>query len=244
MRVKARIKIGISSCLLGKNVRYDGGNKLDRGLRDLSAKIIQWVPVCPEVGCGLPVPREAMHLVGSPGKVRLVTVETGIDHTLRLARWSGRKGKQLAAEEISGFILKARSPSCGLRDAKISASGRRSRRGPGLFAEVLLTFFPSLPIEDEEGLRRPAAFRNFFERASLLHQWQNDVAKTGSLEELTAFHGAHRPEIGTHSPQLLRKLDTIISNAKKYKHIELLARYLFTLMDGMRLKKRHTGIAL
>src|SRR5512143_1734368 len=107
----AGIKLGISSCLLGENVRYDGGHKLDHYLRDTLGQFVEWVPVCPEVECGLPVPREAMRLVGDPDAPRLVTRKTGIDHTERMTKWAGRKLAQLERQNLCGFVFKARSPS-------------------------------------------------------------------------------------------------------------------------------------
>ena len=116
---REKIKLGISSCLLGNKVRYDGGHKLDHFLTDTLGAYVDWVPVCPEVESGLSVPREAMHLVGDPGAPRLVTIRSGVDHTSRMRRWAHEKVTALAAEDLCGFVFKSRSPSSGMRGVKI-----------------------------------------------------------------------------------------------------------------------------
>lgn len=160
-----KIKIGISSCLLGNNVRYDGGHKLDLSLRDTLERIVEWVAVCPEVEAGLPVPREPMQLVGEAAKPHLITIETKIDRTDDLTLWAARKLKQLEKQGISGFVFKARSPSCGVRDAQLfSTSGDSLGGRAGLFAEIVMNLFPSLPVEDEERLRDPDIREQFLAR--------------------------------------------------------------------------------
>ncbi len=165
-----KIKIGISSCLLGNNVRYDGGNKLDPYLRDELGQIIEWVPLCPEADSGLPVPREAMQLVAGPEGVRLVTIETGIDHTGRLADWAQKKVEELEEQDLRGFVFKARSPSCGLSDAPVvGPSGPVAGRGPGLFAAAFMQRLPFLPVEDEGRLRDPVLREIFVGRIFARH---------------------------------------------------------------------------
>ena len=166
--MSSKIKIGISSCLLGNNVRYDGGHKLAPYLKEALGQFVEWVPVCPEVESGLPVPREAMRLIGSLGTIHLLTIETGVDHTTRLITWARNKAALLEQEQLSGFIFKARSPSCGIDDSEIfQPSGHVAAQGPGIFAKVFREHFPAIPVEDENRLQDPAVRKNFFERASL-----------------------------------------------------------------------------
>ncbi len=162
--MSGKIKVGISACLLGGHVRYDGGHKLDPYLRDMLGQTIEWVPVCPEVESGLPVPREAMQLVAGPEGVRLVTIETGIDHTDRLAAWTREKLAELEGQDLRGFVLKARSPSCGVHDAPIVGPSGVAGRGPGLFTEALTRRFPILVLEDEGTLRDPVLREAFMKR--------------------------------------------------------------------------------
>ena len=164
-----KIKIGISSCLLGNNVRYDGGNKLDQYLIDTLGRIVIWVPICPEVECGLPVPREAMQLVAGGPRICLITIETKQDLTDVLARWGEDKLKHLEQEGVRGFIFKARSPSCGVHDAPFfSSSGDALGAGVGLFAKAAIKHFPLLPAEDEERMRDPAVREEFLTRTRIL----------------------------------------------------------------------------
>ena len=159
------IKIVISSCLLGNNVRYDGGNKLEQYLIDTLGGIVAWVPICPEVECGLPAPREAMQLVADLVRTRLITVETKQDRTELLTCWAEGKLKRLAQEGVRGFVFKARSPSCGVHDAPLfSSTGAVIGAGAGLFAKAVIRHFPLLPAEDEERLRDPEIRELFLRR--------------------------------------------------------------------------------
>ncbi len=141
-----KIKLGISSCLLGNNVRYDGRHKLDHYLKDAFGKFVDWIPVCPEVECGLGVPREAMHLTGSTESLRLVTENSNIDYTEKMLKWAKRKLKQLEREKLCGFVFKNNSPSCGLNSVF-------SKKGTGIFAKEFSSYFKFMPAEDENRLR-------------------------------------------------------------------------------------------
>jgi len=174
------IKLGISSCLLGNNVRYDGGHKLDHYLRDTLGRSVEWMLVCPEVEAGLTMPREAMQLVLSPGTPRLVTIETGIDHTELMRLWVQKKLVGLEQQKLSGFVFKARSPCCGVRDAQLfSLSGGTAGQGAGLFAAAVVQRFPDLPVQDEDRLRDPAIRENFLERVSAY--WRQLHCYSGKL---------------------------------------------------------------
>ncbi|OGW70916.1 MAG: hypothetical protein A2047_01190 [Omnitrophica bacterium GWA2_41_15] len=141
-----KVKLGISSCLLGDNVRYDGGHKLDHYLKDTLDKFVEWVGVCPEVECGLGVPREAMHLVGAPESSRLVTRNSNIDHTEKMLSWTEGRLKQFEKEGLCGFVFKNNSPSCGLNSVF-------SKKGMGIFAKEFSSYFKLMPVEDEDRLR-------------------------------------------------------------------------------------------
>lgn len=167
-----KIKIGVSSCLLGERVRYDGGHKHDRCITDDLGRFLTLVPVCPEVGCGLPVPREAMRLEGEPAHPRLVAIESRLDLTERMLDYCRGKVKELAGEELAGFILKSRSPSCGLFGVEVF-SGGGTRSGRGLFAAALAEYFPHLPIEEEGRLCNREIRENFIERVFACRDWQD-----------------------------------------------------------------------
>ncbi len=175
--MKDTIKLGISSCLLGNNVRYDGGNKLNSNIRDTLGQIVEWVPMCPEVEAGLPVPREAMHLIGTRSSPRLVTIWTSIDHTDLLMQWVRKKLVEVEQVALCGFVFKARSPSCGVSDAQITLpSVDAAVQGGGMFAAAIVRCFPALPVEDEEGLLDPAIRESFIER---VRTYQRQIAFPG-----------------------------------------------------------------
>ncbi len=173
-----KIIVGVSACLLGEKVRYDGGHKHDHFITDTLGKFFAYVPVCPEVECGLPVPREPMHLAGDTDDPRLVTIHTGIDHTERMQKWSRDKLDELEGSGLSGFIFKSKSPSSGMRGVKIYRdSAQPVYSGTGLFAAAFMNRFPLIPVEDEGRLHDPGLRENFIERVFVYHRWQELIRK-------------------------------------------------------------------
>lgn len=163
------IRLGISACLLGRPVRYDGGHNLDRLLVDELGRFVEYVPVCPEAEAGLGVPRETMRLVGDPEHPRLVTVHTGIDLTDLMAAWAERRVRELDAEDLCGFIFKKDSPSCGLMQVKVYAEdGVSIEKGVGMFARAFAEHFPTLPVEEEGRLNGPDIRADFMKRVFAL----------------------------------------------------------------------------
>lgn len=158
------IKIGVSSCLLGESVRYDGGHKHDHYITDTLGRLFSLVPVCPEVGCGLPVPREAMRLEGDPAAPRLLTHQSRVDLTAPMQAFCSAKVQELEEEDLCGFIFKKNSPSCGLYRVKVDNNGVVAESGRGLFAAAVAQHFPLLPLEEEGQLGDPARRENFIER--------------------------------------------------------------------------------
>jgi uncharacterized protein YbbK (DUF523 family) len=149
-----KIKVGISACLLGKNVRYNGKNKLDTLIADLLGQYVEFVHVCPEAEAGLGVPREPMTLKGSPDSPRMVTTETGIDITNRILEWTKNQLELLEKENLRGFIFKTKSPSCQLEGAK----------GGGIFARAFMKRFPHIPVTDEAKFRDGQMRESFIKR--------------------------------------------------------------------------------
>ncbi|MHB9053731.1 MAG: 2-thiouracil desulfurase family protein [Thermoleophilia bacterium] len=160
-----KIKIGISACLLGENLRYDGGNRLQAELIRELGPGVEWAPVCPEAGCGLPVPREEMMLMSSPDGLRLICKYSFQDHTAMMENWACRKIGELAGEDIRGFVFKSRSPSCGLA-VKVFPEG--SPRAAGIFAGLFQSAFPDLPVEEETALAGAGGRARFMRRVSAL----------------------------------------------------------------------------
>ena len=159
------VKIGISACLLGRRVRYDGGHRWDPVLTEALGPHCEWVPVCPEVEYGLGVPREAMRLIGDPVRPRLVTIETGVDHAAGLKRWSEEKLAVLKDAGLCGFIFKSGSPSCGMAGVRVyDEAGTPRPEGIGIFARAFMERLSGIPVEDEVRLQDPVLRGQFMER--------------------------------------------------------------------------------
>ncbi|MCP5105169.1 MAG: DUF523 domain-containing protein [bacterium] len=166
-----KIKLGISHCLLGKEVRWNGGHKLDRSLVQALGEYFEYVPVCPEVEIGLSIPREPLHLVGDLQAPRLVTKETRIDITNRMLTWTKIRLGQLAKENLCGYIFKTKSPSCGMQHIHVyNEKGTPIHNGMGLFARAFMDRFPGVPVEDEERLQDIELRDNFIARVFAYHQ--------------------------------------------------------------------------
>jgi uncharacterized protein YbgA (DUF1722 family)/uncharacterized protein YbbK (DUF523 family) len=241
-----KITLGISSCLLGNNVRYDGGHKLDHFLVDTLGQYVAWVPVCPEVECGLPIPREAMHLVGDPEDPRLVTIRTRVDHTARMKRWAKKRTTELEKEELCGFVFKSRSPSSGMRGVKIyTDAGMPNTTGSGIFAHAFMKQFPLLPVEDEGRMHDPGLRENFIERVFVYRWWQEYIRNDGSLGGLVAFHTDHKYLVMAHSQKHYTALGKMVAAGKSARRDRLHADYLETLMEGLQLlatPKKNTNV--
>ncbi|MDX1763587.1 MAG: DUF523 and DUF1722 domain-containing protein [bacterium] len=244
--MKDRIKLGISSCLLGEKVRYDGGHQLDRFLTNTLGQYVEWVPVCPEVECGLPIPREAMRLVGSPDSYRLVTNKTGVDHTDRMLKWAAGKLKELEKEDLCGFVFKNRSPSSGMQGVKIySASGIPASKGPGIFAGAFMKRLPLLPVEDDGRLNDARLRENFIERIFVMKRWQELRKERASVGRLVAFHTSLKLLVLSHSTKHYREMGRLVARGKEMPVDRLYNEYFQLLMEGLKLiatVKKNTNV--
>jgi len=229
------IRIGVSACLIGETVRYDGSHKLDRNLAALG-RFFEWIPVCPEVECGLPVPREAMHLVGAPERPRLVTHKTRIDHTARMNKWTRKKLPELAGQDLCGFIFKSGSPSSGMQGVRVYNPAAKSvRMGRGLFAGAFMDRFPEVPVEDERRLRDHRRLASFIRRVIVFRRWKDLLRQRKTRHNLAEFHAVHSLLVMAHSPAHLRELSRLLADAHKYSATVLYDRYFATLMKALRL---------
>jgi uncharacterized protein YbgA (DUF1722 family)/uncharacterized protein YbbK (DUF523 family) len=236
MPTKKRIKLGISACLLGEKVRYDGGHKLDRFLTDTFGQYVDYVPVCPEVECGLGTPREAMHLEGDPENPRLVTTHTHIDQTDHVLKWAKKRVRGLKKENLAGFIFKSRSPSSGMQRVKVyNKKGMPSMKGRGIFARAFMEQFPRTPAEEEGRLHDPKIRENFVERVFTLKRWRETIGKK-TLARLIDFHTRNKLLILSHSEKHYRKMGRMVAEGKTMPLQELFVHYEISLMDALRLK--------
>jgi len=211
------LRLGVSRCLLGEEVRFDGGHKRDPFLIDLLGRYVEYVSVCPEVEVGMGIPREPVRLEGDPEDPRMVGVRSGTDHTDSMHAYARRRVRELAkTEDLCGFILKKGSPSCGLERVKVypRAGGAPARTGTGLFARALTALDPLLPVEEEGRLHDPVLRENFIERVFAYRRWKDFLSERYSVGRLVAFHTAHKFLILSHSPRHYTEMGRRVAGAK------------------------------
>lgn len=240
------IRIGISACLLGEPVRFDGGHKRDAFLTETFGRFVEWVPVCPEVECGFGTPREPMRLVRSGGGVRLLSVKTGTDLTAAMERFSRSRASALAREDLSGYVLKKDSPSCGVERVKIyDVHGTAARSGRGLFAAALINACPHLPVEEEGRLADPRLRDNFVARVFAYSRLRGLFDRRWRVGDLVRFHAAHKLLLLAHAPDTYRQLGRLVAGAVRLPRQLLERRYVDGFMPALaRLAttERHTNV--
>lgn len=241
-----KIKLGLSSCLLGEKVRFDGGHQREPFLADTWGRWVEWTPVCPEAECGLGVPREPMRLAGAPEDPRLLTVRTRQDRTQALLSWARARVRKLEEDNLWGFVLKSNSPSCGLAKVKVFvAPGRPVPRGVGLFARVFREHFPLLPVEEEVRLHDPAVRENFLTRIFVLERWRQLLQSHPGLGDLVSFHTRHKMLLLAHSLEHYRRLGRLVAEGKLLPVTELSHRYQFLLLEALGLQatpRKHANV--
>jgi uncharacterized protein YbgA (DUF1722 family)/uncharacterized protein YbbK (DUF523 family) len=230
------VKIGVSSCLLGNNVRYDGANARDSYIVDIMGQFVDFYPVCPEVESGLPVPREPMRLEGDPEAPELITVETRVHQTDRMGRWSSAKLDDLEKKDLWAFVFKSRSPSSGMRKVKVyDEKGIPVRVGVGLFARAFMDRFPFIPVEDEETLRDPVVRENFIERVFALKRWRDVRSEEPTAATLVDFHTRHKLQILSHSPKHYSAMGKLVADLSERPIDGVYSDYELKLMQTLKL---------
>lgn len=242
-----KIKLGVSTCLLGEKVRYDGGHKLNRYVRDTLGQYFDYVPVCPEVECGLPVPREALRLTGDPGAPRLVTNKTGHDYTEHMQTWGRKRLAELEQEDLCGYIFKSRSPSSGMERIKVyrEQDGMPVNTGVGIWARLFMEHFPLLPVEDEGRLNDPLLREHFIERVFVYARWRELVRNGFTAGDLIDFHSRHKLLFMAHSPKLYKEMGSFVADFKHLSRNELIEAYQRLLHQAMQEKasvKKHINV--
>jgi uncharacterized protein YbgA (DUF1722 family)/uncharacterized protein YbbK (DUF523 family) len=234
--MEERVKVGISSCLLGENVRWNGGHQLDRYLTHTLGQFVEYVPMCPEVECGLGIPRETLRLVGDPDNPRLMTTKTGIDHTDRMRQWAKTRVKSLESENLCGFIFKSDSPSSGMIRVKVyNEKGMPEKKGIGMFARAFMEHFPLIPTEDDGRLHDPNIRENFIERIFTLKRWRAVLAAKANLRNLVDFHTRNKLLILAHSPQHARWMGKLVADGKQRPLQQLYIDYELVLLEALKL---------
>jgi len=241
-----KIRIGVSKCLLGEPVRYDGQHKHDHYITDTLGRYFEFVGVCPEVECGLGVPRESMRLVGEPANPRLVATRSGVDFTARMQAWVARRVVELEKEELYGYIFKSRSPSSGMENVKVyNEKGGVIGKAPGFFAKGFMAHFPTLPCEDEGRLNDPDLRENFIERVFTLWRFRQAVRASPTLSTLMTFHAQNKLLIQSHHEPLMREMGRELAGLKAREVRAYIPQYEAKLMRALKTLatvRKHTNI--
>jgi len=229
-----QIKVGVSACLLGQKVRYDGGHKRDRYVTDVLSDYFKFVAVCPEVELGMGAPREAVRLEGEVDKPRMVGTKTGADWTGRMNAFVRKRLEELAPVNLSGYILKKGSPSCGMERVKVYGSkGVPARTGRGLFGGALVKRFPLLPVEEEGRLNDPRLRENFIARVFAFHRLQGLFAAEFSRVAAVDFHRVHKYLLLSHNPEKYKEMGRLVAGIKKFTPSKFKEKYGELFMSAM-----------
>ena len=243
-----RLRVGVSSCLLGRAVRYDGGHKRDDFLTGVLGPFVEWVAVCPEVEIGLGTPRPTLRLEGDAASPRLVMPSTGVDYTGTMRRYAEKKVAALARADLCGYVLKKNSPSCGMERVKVYWSGgHASKKGSGIFAAVLRERLPALPVEEEGRLSDPVLRENFIERLFAARRLKEFFSGRWTTGGLVAFHTAHKFQLRAHSLSGYHRLGRLVASAGSLERAALREEYEREFMDTLAIpatRKKHADVLM
>lgn len=241
------LRLGISRCLLGDPVRYDGGHKRDHFLVDILGRHVEWIPVCPEVEAGLGTPRESMRLVDDLEHPRLMTIRSRTDQTEVMRQYTNTRVRELRSLHLSGYVFKKDSPSCGTQ--RVRVYDRHSRllgKGKGLFAEAFQRMFPLIPIEEEGRLQDHTLRENFIERVFGYHRWQcQALSRRLTRGALVSFHTAHKYLVLAHSRRHYQQLGQLVANATRLSTRQLADAYGRVFMEALAVKptvRKHMNV--
>jgi uncharacterized protein YbgA (DUF1722 family)/uncharacterized protein YbbK (DUF523 family) len=235
--METKFRIGISSCLLGNEVRWNSGHKLDKYLAHTLGQFVEYVPVCPEVEAGFGVPRESFRLVGDPDSPRLVTFKSKTDHTDRMLTWTQKRVGELEKEELCGFIFKSDSPSSGMIRVKVyNEKGMPHKVGIGMFARAFMEHFPLIPVEDDGRLNDPVIRENFILQIFTMKRWRDNLARKRGIGNLVDFHTLNKLLLLSHSPKHYRLMGKLVAEGKKMPLGDLYDQYQLLLMEALKLE--------
>lgn len=242
------IKIGVSACLLGERIRPDSSHARSHYITETLAKYVEFVPLCPEMACGMGLPREEVRQVDCAGEIRLIGYESGEDWTERMDAWCSRMLPDLESEQLSGFILQNRSPTCALKHGRIhSTEGRTARRGQGFFAQRLATRYPLLPLESDDGLKNPITRENFIRRIFAMYRWQETLERGAQIGHLVDFHTRHKMLIRAHDLRCYRELGRLLGEstmANTQTTLEAYAELLFKALSYKSTRKKNGDVLM
>jgi len=238
-----KIKIGISSCLMGEKVRFDSGHKRNAYINGILANFFEFTTFCPEVEIGLSIPREPIRLVTLNDKVHCVgTRNPELDVTEDL--YKSADEQQAWHRQLCGYILKKGSPSCGMERVRLYKEDIPDRIGVGLYAERLMQNFPNLPVEEEGRLEDPVLRENFIQRVYIYSRWQNLMEQAISMKSLTLFHAQHKYIYMSHDQSMARQLGSWLAESHKTDLDTLTTQYplkMMTLLKRRATRKNHVN---
>ena len=239
-------KLGISACLLGEKVRFDGGHKREQFLTELFGKFVEWIAICPEVEVGMGVPRETVRLVGTLTNPKMIAEKSGKDWTEAMHRFAMKRLRDIAEQDLSGYVFKKNSPSCGMERVKVyNFKGMAERHGRGLFAAALISRWPLLPVEEEGRLNDLKLRENFIERVFAYHRWLQATSERKSPGALVRFHTSHKYLLLAHSQRHYRQLGRLVAAAKQTSLAELYDGYGRIFMEALAVhatEKTHANV--
>jgi uncharacterized protein YbgA (DUF1722 family)/uncharacterized protein YbbK (DUF523 family) len=242
----APLRLGISRCLLGDEVRFDGGHKRDNFLTDVLGPYVEWVPVCPEVEAGLGTPREAMRLVGDPAHPRLLTIKSGRDHTRALEKMTTGRLSELGNLDLSGYVFKRGSPSCGVERVRVyTEQAMPSHNGIGIFSRAFMEHFPLIPVEEEGRLCDAPLRENFIERVFCYRRYQDLLRNGVTRQAVVRFHTIHKYLLLAHSAQHYQQLGRLVGQSEHHRPKELALKYGELFMKALAVKatvRKHVNV--
>ena len=231
---ESKPKLGISACLLGQKVRFDGSHKREPFLIELFRKFVEWIPICPEVEVGMGVPRESVRLVGALTNPSMIAEKSGKDWTEAMNRFAAKRMREITENHLSGYVFKKNSPSCGMERVRVyNSKGMPVRQGRGLFAAALMNHWPLLPVEEEGRLNDLKLRGNFIERVFAYHRWLQASSERKSPGALVRFHTSHKYLLLAHSQRHYRQLGRQVAAAKQRSIAALYDDYGRVFMEAL-----------
>lgn len=244
----SEIRIGISACVLGENVRFDSGHKASVFVTQELSSYFSFVPVCPEVGIGLSVPRPTIRLVSNEERVALVeTKDASKDYTQSMYEFSERKVDELEPMNLCGYIVCAKSPTCGMERVKVYKHQRADKEGVGLYTETLMRKMPWLPVEEDGRLHDPVLRENFITRVYCLYDFYQSMGEQATPGKVVAFHSRYKLTLMAHHPESYKELGRLVANIKQYQPQDFINEYRLGLMEALKnraSRKNNTNVLM
>jgi uncharacterized protein YbgA (DUF1722 family)/uncharacterized protein YbbK (DUF523 family) len=233
-QMDSKIIVGISACVLGEKVRFDSGHKQSLFAIKELAPHVEFIPVCPEVGMGMPVPRPTIRLVAEGERIALVeTKDPSKDHTQAMLDYSKQKVQSLAQYDLCGYIVCAKSPTCGMERVKVYSDNYAEKSGVGLYTQELIEQMPWLPIEEDGRLNDPVLKENFVTRMFALHDFYQSMGGEPSAGKIVAFHSRYKLTLMAHHPASYKTLGQLVASVKEYDEQEFYQCYRLGFMQAV-----------